>query len=374
MSISITQFPAGYKSAHEEVWHVVESTNKATAGFQYVFDIYKSGNLITRVKNSPYGTGKYGVLDVGNIVRATLDSADLPVMPLDNFTTPAELGADVFFTNYDVRYGEVSGGVLTTNISSGTYKVYNNYSRKPWDNKSSAILANSFLTNRPNINWYEGQPVVISVNIDSGTGDDALELTITRTGASNYVNKTYVEVQKALTFNFIPPANANEMTLFTVYDDFLGRLKFNKKCSKYDPHTLIFLNAFGAYDSMTFVHGKKLMDAERKQYEQFRWKLSSGFMKDNNIYGVYNEAKKTYATTYKEKMQLTTDILSTGEYDWLSELILSPKLYYYDVNNSAFYPVVITDSNYEFKDDRINKAETLTINIDFSVSSNSQFR
>ncbi len=46
MSITIHQSPSGYASAHSELWHVVESTNKAVAGFQYVFDIYKAGNLV----------------------------------------------------------------------------------------------------------------------------------------------------------------------------------------------------------------------------------------------------------------------------------------------------------------------------------------
>ena len=93
-----------------------------------------------------------------------------------------------------------------------------------------------------------------------------------------------------------------------------------------------------------------------------------------SISNVYNESKKVYAISYKEKMQLTTDILSTEEYDWLSELITSPQVYYYSPSTSEFYPVMITDTNYEFKDDRINKADTLTVSIDFSDSTNTQFR
>ena len=373
MSITVTQSPTGYQSAHGEVWHVVESTNKATAGFQYIFDIYKAGDLITRVKNSPYGSGKYGVLDVGNIVRSSLDSAEFPQIDIDEFNTPVELGADEFFTEYDVRYGEVSGGVLTTNISSGTYKVYNNYSRNKWDKAQSEISANEFLTNRPNIKWYDGEPVVITANIDSGSGSNAFDLTITRTGLSNYVDISYTNTEKVFVFGFIPPEKANQFSLFSTASGFTSILNFEKKCSKYDTHTLVFLNAFGGYDSFTFVHGKLMMDAERKQFEQFRWKISAGVMSEKSG-NVYNESKKTYATNYKEKMQLTSDILSTSEYNWLSELILSPQVYYYSTENSEFYPVLITESNYEFKDDRINKTETLTVNIDFSIDNNSQFR
>ena len=373
MSITISQSPTGYQSAHSEVWHVVESTNKAVAGFQYVFDIYKSGNLVTRVKNSPYGTGKYGVLDVGNIVRATLDSAEFPQIDIDEFNTPVELGTDEFFTEYDIRYGEVSGGVLTTNVASGTYKVYNSYSRNKWDKAQSNISGNVFLTNRPNIKYYDGEPVVITANIDSGSGSNAFDFVITREGLSNYVDITYTDTEKVFVFGFVPPDKANQLTLFSTASGFTGSLNFEKKCAKYDTHTLVFLNAYGGYDSFTFVHGKLLMNAERKQFEQFKWKLSSGAMVEK-VGNVYNESKKVYAAEYSEKMQLTSDILSTLEYDWISELILSPQVYYYSTENSEFYPVLITDSNYEFKDDRINKADTLTVSIDFSDSTNTQFR
>lgn len=373
MSITIHQSPTGYQSAHSELWHVVESTNKAVAGFQYVFDIYKGGSLITRVKNTPYSADNLGVLDVHNIVRSFLDSADFPQIDIDEFNTPAELGADVFFTEYDVRYGEVSGGVLSVNIASGNYKAFNNYNRSQYDRKPSTIIDNIFLTNRPNIKWYSGEPVVITVNLDTGSNGNAFDLTITRSGTSNYVDKTYTNVEKVYVFGFIPPANANEITLFSENNGFTSRLKFEKKCSKYDTHTLVFLNAFGGYDSFTFVHGKLMKDAERKSFEQSKWKLSNNTMTQTSS-NVYNESKKVYATSYTEKMQLTTDILSTGEYDWLAELITSPQVYYYSPSMSEFYPVMITDTNYEFKDDRINKTDTLTINIEFSDSVNTQYR
>jgi hypothetical protein len=94
----------------------------------------------------------------------------------------------------------------------------------------------------------------------------------------------------------------------------------------------------------------------------------------NKVGYAYNEGSKVYAGSYKEKMQLTSDILSTGEYDWLSELINSPLVYLLNSTTQEFYPVIITDTNYEFKDDRINKTDFLTVNIEFSIDNNVQFR
>lgn len=375
MGITIHQAPTGYASAHEEVWHVVESTDKDLQGFQYVYDIYKDGQNLTRIKNYPLGDDKLGVIDVGNIVRSSLDSFNFPQIDIDEFNTPVTLGSDVFFTDYEIQYGQVSGGIteVSGNLASGSYRVYNNYRRSRWDKRTSEIVENAFLTNRTRIEWYEGEPVVLSVNYDTGSGDDAFELTITRTGTSNYLDKILTNVSGVHVYGFIPPANANQITLASETSGLTSVFNFTKKCSKYDTHTLVFLNAYGVYDSFTFVHGKLMMSNEKKKFEQQRWRLSGNSMVEKSGV-VYNEAMKTYAVKYKEKMMLTSDILSTGEYNWLSELINSPQVYYYSTENAEFYPIQITDTDYEFKDDKINKADTLSVTIEFSVPQNTQYR
>lgn len=116
-----------------------------------------------------------------------------------------------------------------------------------------------------------------------------------------------------------------------------------------------------------------MMSNEKKKFEQMRWALSGNQMVEKSGL-VYREGIKAYAVKYKERMMLTSDILSTGEYNWLSELVNSPQVYYYSTENGEYYPVQITESDYEFKDDRINKAETLSITIEFGVTQNTQYR
>lgn len=374
MAITVSQSPSGYPSAHEPVWHVVESTNKATDGFQYIFDIYKSGNLVTRVKNSPYGTGKYGVLDVSNIVRATLDTESINDISISSGGGTV-LGSEEFWTEYDVRYGEVSGGVLTTNISSGTYRVYNNYERSEFDNKSSDITGAVFLSNRPDKSTlYSSGIFVFSVFTPTGQSyrlrtykDSVLFDTDLPTANGDakmyYFTDTYFNANDELIFEFSGSVSGT-----------IGTKTFKKKCSKYDVHSLVFLNAFGVWDSFTFVHGKKTLDINRKSFKQLGWQLNgSNQMAKGGTHYNY-ETSKVYASMHRMKMQLTSDILSTGEYDWLAELINSPIIYYYDYSSDKLLPVMITDTNYEFKDERINKAETLTVNIEFSNDTNTQFR
>ena len=374
MSITIHQSPTGYTSAHEEVWHVVESTDKNITGFQYVYDIYKGAELLTRVKNSPLGASKLGVLDVGNIVRSALDSYNFPNIDAYSFDDVVQIGADIFWTDYDVRYGQVSGvAEVSGNLASGTYRVYNNYYRSRLDKKQSEITGAMILSNRPVENaYYVNNPVILSVFLPSGQIFARQEV-INNTVSSQY---THAGNGNAFVFGFSPSNGDTSFQLSGSVSGIIGALNFNKKCAKYESHTLVFLNAFGAYDSFTFVHGKLMMSNEKKKFEQMRWQLSGNSMVEKSGF-VYNEGVKTYAVKYKERMMLTTDILSTGEYNWLSELINSPQVYYLDtdgIGQQDFHPVQITDTDYEFKDDRINKTDTLSVTIEFSIPQNTQYR
>ncbi len=372
MGITVHQSPTGYTSAHEEVWHVVESTDNDLPGFKYVYDIYKGDQLLTRVKNSPLGVDKLGVLDVGNIVRSSLDSYNFPAFNLSSFANEVVLGADIFFTDYRVEYGQMSGTVdFSGNIASGNYRVYNNYKRSKWDKAQSQISADYFLTNRPRQStYYAGEPIISSMFVDDD--NRARALTTFYGNAIKYYN-TSGAYNLGYTFGILPISGTISYILYNDEDQIIDRIYFNQKCAKYDTHTLIFLNAYGAYDSFTFVHGKLTMSNEKKKFQQQRWVLSGNQMVEKSG-SVYNESMKAYAVKYKQKMTLTSDILSTGEYNWLSELINSPQVYYYSTENAEYYPVIITDSDYEFKDDRINKAETLSITIEFSESKNTQYR
>jgi hypothetical protein len=372
MGITIHQSPTGYTSAHEEVWHVVESTDKDLAGFQYVFDIYKDSTLLTRIKNSPLGASKLGVLDVGNIVRSSLDSYNFPALNLSIFTNQVTLGADVFFTDYRIEYGQFSGTVdFTGNIASGNYRVYNNYKRSKWDKVTSEVTTDTFLTNRPRQGtYYTGEPIVTTMFVSNE--DRSRVLSTDDSGAGVYYN-TSGQYNLGYVFGYLPVSGDVIFYLQDENDSYIDSITFNRKCAKYETHTLIFLNAFGGYDSFTFVHGKLMMTNEKKRFEQMRWQLSGNSMVEKSG-AVYNESMKTYAVKYKEKMMLTSDILSTGEYNWLSELINSPQVYYYSTENAEYYPVQITDTDYEFKDDRINKAETLSVTIEFSTPQNTQYR
>lgn len=373
MAITIHQAPLGYPSAHHELWHVVESTNKSTAGFKYIFDIYKDANLLARVRNSPYGNDRLGILDVHNIVRSTFN----PDIGLANITneTLEEFGEDMFWVDYDVRYGEISGGVLTANIASGTYRAYNNYRRGKFDNLQSEITGAAILTNRPtSSNLYSGDVIMIPYFPVSGQSfrrriylDNVLYSNSNQTADENA--RVYSFEEQFYSENY----NEFKFELSGSVDGIIGSRTFKKKCSKYEIHVLVFLNAYGLFESFTFVHGKKMLDNQKKKFQRLPWRFANFGALDVTS-NTYLESNKVYTSEHTMKMQLTSDILTTDEYNWLAELVNSPWVYYYDLNDKKYIPVIITDTNYEFKDDRINKTDTLIVNIEFSEKINTQFR
>ncbi len=139
--------------------------------FHYLFDIYKGAELLTRVTNSPYGDDGYGVINVGNIVRSAVavdTLADIDMQSTYNTYSVLNAGADFWWGEYDVQYGEICG---TTNASgtisaSGTYRVYNTYNRHPLHKAGAALSSGTvYLTNRPNESYfYDGEPVILSFN------------------------------------------------------------------------------------------------------------------------------------------------------------------------------------------------------------------
>ena len=373
MAITIKSAPqaSGYVSANEDVWHVVDSTNKAITGFKYLFDIYKGAELLTRVTNSPYGDDNYGVINVGNIVRSTvavdtLADLNMSINYIDGLSA-LNAGADFWWGEYDVRYGEICGATTTENDASGTYRVYNTYNRHQMHKAAAALSSGTvYLTNRPNESYfYIGEPVIISINGKRLAPGNTFEVTIDSGGDSfaavdgfHYwsINGLQDDVDVAIE------------TSGTV----LATKKLKKRCSKYTPYTLIFLNAYGAWDSFTFVNGNVLTDNQKKKFEQSEWKLS-GFNMVNKNGKVLYEGMRTYGSEFNTKMKLTTDLLDSGEYIWLFELMVSPLVYLWDKTNNLFHPVQITDTNYEIKNGMQNKTETLEVNIEV-YKQNTQYR
>ncbi|MFN5250889.1 MAG: hypothetical protein ACK5DE_07555, partial [Bacteroidota bacterium] len=154
MAITVVETPTNNSSAHDDLWHVVESTNSQQVDFKYVFDLFVDNVQLIRAKVYPNPSDNLGYFNVSNIISNEMKFDWF--VPNGNFIMKELNDSGEIYLSYDYKIGEDVAGVTTLNMESGTVKVANctpNLFGRRLSN--SSILDNStvrFLTNRERIN------------------------------------------------------------------------------------------------------------------------------------------------------------------------------------------------------------------------------
>ena len=352
MAITVKSAPSGTPSAHENLWHVADSTNKAATDFQYVWDIYKGGVLQARLKTRPEGANSYGKLDASIVVRSLLADSIPPSMNYATFGAYAALGTDVLFTNYTMAVGESVTGDVSGNLVSGAYTAYNSVG------VNLSAVSGGVMSSRPLYSTaVSGEPLVFTF-LPNGSQ------TFNVTGASTFSHTASGSFAASF------PVTTNS----TIVVSGVGTYNFKILCSsKYQPRTLLFLNRYGGWDSYTFaLKSQRSIEASRKMNEQNDWHLVGDNMVNTSNTYVQREARRVYATEYRTLMELNAYQTTTDEYTWLEELITSPAVYLWQTN--IWTPIMITETNYRPLNVLLDKGESLKINIEFSSKNITQYR
>jgi hypothetical protein len=404
MAITITSSPAPYSSMHENLWFVSSSTNSGTTNFKFVYDVFINGSQVIRSKvfPAPSAEGSYGVFDAAPIVRSSVT----------NYFEPSGnsilVGSnDKIKVDYEVRIGEEVSGVTTTNLASGSYSAYNfvpplfadvffmesqtyldlatYYSSLQLEN-----FKDNFLTERDldNIAIEYGDNFYASyLKITAGTYSAFVEVVneseavtstvsgnITLTGQFNLFN---LEASHINTFAGSTIINANTYG----YNFYLKRgstqsrvIKLRQKCyPKFQQYNLEFLNRLGGWETKSFtLVNKRSSDFERTSYRRNDWQLVGGQMKNSDGYNKFNETTFNYAIQHKDKYRLTSDWVTEQDYAWLAQLVSSPIVYMEVLG--AYFPVTISQTNYEYKLESADKLFNFEIEIEVGRYLTSQFR
>jgi hypothetical protein len=110
----------------------------------------------------------------------------------------------------------------------------------------------------------------------------------------------------------------------------------------------------------------------KTSYRKNEWQLSGNAMKNIDAYNKYNESTVNYAIQHKDMFHLISDWVSQQDYEWLAQLVSSP-IVYMEVQG-AFFPVTISNNNYQYKLESADKLFNFEIDIEVSKYVNSQFR
>lgn len=373
MAITINSTPENYASMHDALYFVASSNNTSQSDFKYVFDVRINNTLISRLKVFPDVSGK-GIFNASQIVRSFWSSYFKPNATQTAF---AYTGND-YSIEYVIQFGEEYAGTTYTNLANGTYRAYN-FGQVAFRDYSSSYLSgyvNKLLTNRDKLQLtHNGTEKLYASYFKDASGTLALTVNngvTSQTGSS-------VTVQTFTLFDLSPAAintylGSNFVTSFQDYSVTIGSQQVSVKrvCTKYESVAIHFLNELGGYDSFHFrLVNRETRDMERKKFEVKLWELSGNNMTRYDSYKRMSGGVRPYIVNQALKYRLTSDYINETDWEWLRELMTSTEVYM-EVGG-YYYPVMITDSNWQQKYRITDKLINVNITVEV-MSVNSQYR
>lgn len=393
MALTIKSTPAALSSVHADLIYTVAEPVKTSApitypNYKFIADVYLGATLIARVKKVPDPVTEIGIFNIGQMVRNYLSTT---FNPTPNILKAQTLGNGEFSLSVTVKFGEEYSYTTYANVVVDSARVYfNNYNDRLLGTSSSLVGFNDKpLTNRPAttsvdcnnlfnfIPYLPSTTTMFAVTIRSYNfnGDLVNAGTSFVTPSSAYQLHIFNCSKNAI--NAVQPGTiTGNVKYFTVEFGTGGTmLRFNLSCETiYQINTLHFLNRYGGFETKDFTKvSRKTIDIQKKDFGKLPYIVdASGIPSYYNANKVYNETVSTYASTYKEKLTLNSDLLSDAEYVWLKQLVLSPMVYLQ--SGDYFIPCKITETNYEDKKVVNDDLTNLTIAVEFGDQFNTQFR
>lgn len=400
MAMTLTYTPDDYSSAHGDLLFTVLDSTKASdpttyPDYKYVADVYVFGVLQVRLKAIPNPTTKVGVFNISNIIRNYISALNLYADP--SSLRAQKLANTEFYINTQVKFGEEYGFVTYTNVIEDSERSFFNHYNGRLIGQTTKLT--DYLDKALSVRPY-ATPVYRSSSFCFipflPTDDTTIDL-ITRAYSGNTLvgttthpfTPTALSSNEQQLFNVAPAAInlaspgfiSSYITHYTVefnttniIDDSIYR--FNLVCeAKYEVSTIHFLNQFGGFESKSFTKvSRKNLDIEKSEFGKLPYIVTGDGIPHyyNSDWNVYNETRSVYASQFKEKWTLNTDILTDGEYTWLADLVLSPMVFI-EIDN-YFIPIIVTGSNYEFKKVINDDLTNLTVNIEFGDKFKTQYR
>lgn len=396
MAAVISDAPSAYAPAHDDIWFTLTSNQSGTTNFKFIVDIKVNNTLVSRAKVFPDASG-YGYYNSGPVVRAYITNYFEP-----SGSSILVASNDKLHVDYKLELGEEVSGVVTTNQASGNFAGYNCYRSMFTDYyKTGATTFTSYyddntLTNYED-NWLTERDLTISADVN-----ESMFITFFKKTAGTYTGVLQIVGEGEVVQSSVSGTIAlNEMNLFNLgsanintwaasavinsntygYNFYLDRagtqsrtVKIRNKCyPKHQPYNIHFLNRLGGYDTMKFaLVNKRSSSFERQTFQKPQWQSQNNIKVMADSFNRINETNVAFSVNHKNRMHLVSDWVSQQESDWMQQLIASTSVYL--ESNGGYFPVIISNSQYDFKIVSADKLWNVEIDIDISRTINSQFR
>lgn len=395
MALTILTAPSDTSSVSNEMLFIIQEPTKSVdpvtyPNYKYVLDIYVDSALVARLKATPDPTYKFGKFDVSVILRDYV-----PVYGLKaNYASQTETYNPIL--NYTVKLGEEYSDTLYTNLVTDTQRsCFKSYKAAPYtttdaiSNVSGEVFSNIPRGSSVNLTDYKDAKwliipffsnvtgIAISYNFDDGAGNII--------GSGGSVNYTTANEILQINLGFVKAAALMSLTqseqeqvrrmVFDV-DDGLTTISYTivYQCSKHPLITLAWLNPYGAYESYTFgLVNKKTNEIARKEFARLPYEINASGVVSYDSNGVLYGSKRGYNSSVKTTLSITSHLLTDAEYVWLADMLNSPDVYIFNSDLDRFVPVVITDSNYEYRTYMNSRLTPLQFTVQYSDDYNTQF-
>jgi len=356
--MTLESYPPQYSSVNEPlVWTVYDahSTNPTTyPDYKYIAECYINSVMIARSREFQEPNTNRGIFDFSSDIRNYIVASLVSEMGQGKFSIDVVI-------KFREEYNGTIGSVLITDSTRTFFNHYNgridnftilgNYANKPATSRPLTIELFS-TTERYYLPYFATSTTPFNVTINGTT------TTITPTEANTIQN-----------INIAVGATSD----YTVE---LGGITYQVKviCEPITTQYVVhFLSQFGGFESMSFHKVRKeKYSVERKQWQQPSYRVDGSGVVSVKSGDIMHQQKTTYGVIFTQKYTVNTDLLTDYEHKWLFQLIASPIVYLDD--NSTMYPVVITATDYDVKQQLIDGLQTLTLELDFGTSYKTQFQ
>ena len=394
-------------SFQDDIWVTAESTAYADNDMRYVVDVIDSnaGITLARFKVYPKPNSGHLYLNINRVIQSVWaynTLFDKPTILRPNYGWAMHQRSSMGIA-IDVQIGEEINGVATLNqVSLG--RTYYNF--QPQHRKRYTDIYQLMLYQRPC--WMTTRTLSCKAKYDDfitlpfwsyldGSGWDYSMMVEFYQGVNKYNDYEIQDNIGVVQQCDISPSNIANLCGIGISDWYRVRIWDRNidlysewfevhldECKEYDSISLHFVNRFGMYDTARFslVH-KKILETERKSF----WKNDVKFAPNNLTQPtidyttsmpsqfanntIYNETKINYSQKIDYTYKIIMDYVNDKDFEWLTDLITSPQIYLtFTEENPYFYPVTITNTNYEVFKNHYAGLKTLELDIEFNQRRN----
>jgi len=386
--MTLTGVPEAYSSVNSDlVWvcYDANSEDDSKTNYKYVGELWIDGVKVFTSKVFPRPDTYFGVFNFGTVIREYIIAK---LSPTSDGILAQEMGEGDFCITVQLKIREEYNGTLGAVVLTDSERTfYNHYQTRFTDFTTQGSFTYTFSFVLGFLNYPNSTRDRTDIKLFFENSRYYIPYFATSTSSFNVVvgsnTKTITPTEaKTLSIINISPGAINEdypgtiTSSTTSYTVVIAGVSYtvNLICEPiYTKYTMHFLNKFGGFESMSFHKvSRESVDIERKEWQQLPYRITDLGAVTLSENQVMHEQRSVFASRFKEKLKISTDLLSDEDYQWLVQLVVSPLVYLEDEN--TLYPVVITNTNYEFKEYINDRLTNLTLDIEFGTMLKTQFR